>query len=40
MSLDAALQSYRQATTLDERYAEAYYRMGQVLLALSKTDEA
>lgn len=39
-SLDAALASYRQAIKLDDRYAESYYRIGQVLLALSKTEEA
>lgn len=39
-AFDEALDSYRQALKIDDRYAELHYRMGQVLFKLERFDEA
>ena len=36
----AALVSWRDAAAIDDRYAEPHYRVGRLLLALGRTDEA
>ena len=38
--LDAALALYRQARTIDDRYADLHYRIGQALFTLQRYDEA
>ena len=38
--MDQALNLYRQALTIDDRYAELHYRIGRVLYALKRYDEA
>src|SRR5581483_6845391 len=35
-----ALEAYRKALEIDDRYAELHYRIGQVLFALGKQDDA
>jgi tetratricopeptide (TPR) repeat protein len=38
--LQEALMAYREALEIDDRYADAHYRIGQVLFSLGKHDEA
>ncbi len=38
--LSEALEKYRQALQLDDRYAELHYRMGQVFFEMKKYEEA
>jgi len=37
---DEALQTYRQALDIDDRYADLHYRIGQDLFTLTRYDEA